>query len=216
MSNKKRLDILVSAGPTREPIDPVRFISNRSTGFLGYEIAREAKRRGHRVILISGPTSLAKPKGVPSIDVVTALQMKKALERNFRRCDCLIMAAAVSDFQVEECAKSKIKRRKKEITLRLKQNPDILRGFGRKKGKRMLVGFALETENLKKNALSKLRTKNLDLIVATQMKTKSYPFGPTRMDALMIDKKGHLQRKKGATKRQLSRILLDAIENYIT
>lgn len=214
MSNKKRLDILVSAGPTREPIDPVRFISNHSTGFLGYEIAREAKRRGHRVILISGPTSLAKPKGVPSIDVVTALQMKKALERNFRRCRCLIMAAAVSDFQVEKCAKSKIKR-KKEITLRLKQNPDILRGFGRKKGKRMLVGFALETENLKKNALSKLRTKNLDLIVATQMKTKSYPFGPTRMDALMIDKKGHLQRKKGATKRQLSRIFLDTVEKTV-
>ena len=223
MKRTKRLNILVSAGPTREAIDPVRFISNYSTGFFGYEIAREAKRRGHRIVLVSGTTSLAKTKGISVIDVVTALQMEKALEKNFHWCDCLIMSAAVADFQVKKAAKFKIKRDKKELILRLKQSSDILRTFGRKmlrqqsrrKGKKVLAGVALETENLKKNALSKLRKKNLDLIVATQMKAGSYPFGLAKMDALIIDKKGQIHWQNRATKSRLSRILLDSIEKAV-
>ena len=214
MRFKRRLNILVTAGATREPIDPVRFISNYSTGLLGYEIAREAEKRGHRVILISGPTSLARPQGLArSIDVVTAHQMKEQLERQFSWCDCLIMTAAICDFRAKTVAKRKIKRSKeKEIILKLKQNPDILAGLALKKGKKILVGFALETENLKKNAQDKLRQKNLDLIVATQMKTKSRPFGRVRLDALVIDKKSRIRQIRQATKAGLSGILLDSIE----
>ncbi len=213
---KKRLNILVTAGPTREPIDPVRFISNYSTGFLGYEIAKEASGRGHRVILISGPVASAKPQGVCSIDIETARQMEEKIKTRFSWCDCLIMTAAICDFRAEKIAKKKIKRgAKKEIALRLKQNPDILKGLGRRKGKRILVGFALETENLKKNAQDKLRQKNLDLIVATQMKSSSYPFGQVKLDSLIIDKNGHLQQVGQATKAQLARILLDNIEKIV-
>lgn len=215
------LNILVTAGPTREPIDPVRFISNYSTGFLGYEIAKEASRRGHRVILISGPVASTKPQGICSIDIETARQMEEKIKTRFSWCDCLIMTAAICDFRAEKIAKKKIKTlpagrqggAKKEIALRLKQNPDILKGLGRRKGKRILVGFALETENLKKNAQDKLRQKNLDLIVATQMKSGSYPFGQVKLDSLIIDKNGHLQQVGQATKAQLARILLEKIEN---
>ncbi len=209
---KKLLNILVSAGATREPLDPVRFISNYSTGFFGYEIAREAGRRGHRVILISGPTALAKPQGVRSIDVFTARQMGEELRDKFSWCDCLIMTAAVCDFRPEKTAKKKIKRKKGGIVLSLKQNPDILGGLGRKKDKKMLVGFALETENLKKNAQDKLRRKNLDLIVATQMKASKRPFGQVRIDALIMDRKGRTEKIKRATKKRLSGILLERIE----
>ncbi|UCB56704.1 MAG: phosphopantothenoylcysteine decarboxylase [Candidatus Omnitrophota bacterium] len=213
MKLKKRLNILITAGPTREPIDPVRFISNYSTGFLGYEIAKEAVKRGHRVILISGPTSLLRPQGVRLIDVVTARQMKKELEKVFGWCDCLIMTAAVCDFYVKKTAKKKIKRgNKKEIELKLKQNPDILKSLGGKKGKKMLVGFALETENLQKNAQDKLKEKNLDLIVATQMKINKLPFGKKGIDVLLADSNGYKQEIKAKTKTHLSRVLLERIE----
>lgn len=213
---KRRLNILITCGPTREPIDPVRFISNYSTGFFGCQIAREAKRRGHRVILISGPAASAKPQGVRSIDIETARQMEQKIKARFSWCDCLIMTAAICDFRVKEAAKRKIKRgAKKEITLRLKQNPDILKGLGRRKGKRILVGAALETEALKENAQDKIRQKNLDLLVATQMKSKSYPFGPVKLDSLIIDKNGHSQQARGATKARLARILLDSIETTV-
>jgi phosphopantothenoylcysteine decarboxylase/phosphopantothenate--cysteine ligase len=213
---KKRLNVLVSAGPTREPIDPVRFISNYSTGFFGYQIAKEAKNRGHRVVLISGPTALARPQGVRRIDVQTAAQMREALKKSFSWCDCLVMSAAVCDFRPQKTARRKIKRgAKKEITLRLKQNPDILKGLGRRKGKRLLVGVALDTEGLKARAQRKLRQKNLDLIVATPMRTRSYPFGPARMDVLIIDRNGRVKEAKAAKKTTLSRILLDSIEKTV-
>lgn len=209
---KRKLNLLVTAGPTCEPIDPVRFISNYSTGFFGYEIARAAGRRGHRVILISGPTRLAKPPGVRSIDVFTARQMGEELQDKFRWCDCLIMTAAVCDFRPERVAKKKIKRKEGGIVLSLKQNPDILGGLGRKKGARTLVGFALETEDLKKNAQDKLRQKNLDLIVAAQMKAGERPFGQVRIDALIMGRKGRTEKIKRATKKRLSGILLERIE----
>jgi len=212
VKRKNRLNILVSAGPTREPIDPVRFISNYSTGLLGYEVAREAKKRGHRVILISGPTPLAKPKGISLIDVHTARQMNKALQKKFSWCDCLIMTAAVCDFRVRKTAAAKIKRSKKGLILNLAQNPDLLRGFGRKKGRKTLVGCSLETEALRANAQAKLRAKNLDLIVATQMKKGTYPFGQAKLEALIMDQRGHSRKIGMATKRRLAGILLDSVE----
>ena len=215
MKFRRRLNILVTAGPTREAIDPVRFISNSSTGFLGYEIAKEAARRGHRVILISGPTALPKPVGPRLIGVLTARQMKRALENNFRWCNCLIMTAAVGDFRLKRRARAKIKKGKKELVLRLRPNPDILRGLGRKKGKKAVIGFALETENLKRNAESKLKAKNLDLIVATRVNTDSYPFGPAKMNVLIMDRKGHIQRLRSVGKKRLAGILLDTVEKTV-
>ncbi len=208
-----KLKILVTAGPTREPIDPVRFISNYSTGLLGWEIARVAKKRGHQVILVSGPTALAKPKNVCSVDVQTSRELEKELKKRFSWCDCLIMTAAVCDFRPHSVAKNKIKRGKKEeLILKLRKNPDILKGLGRRKGKKILVGFALETEGLKKNAQRKLRQKNLDLIVATQKKTNNFPFGQARLDALIIDKTGRVEQVKQVTKKTLAQILLGKIE----
>ncbi|MCQ9207883.1 MAG: phosphopantothenoylcysteine decarboxylase [Omnitrophica bacterium] len=212
MKRKNRLKILVTAGPTREPIDPVRFISNYSTGLLGYEVAREAKKRGHRVILISGPSPLAKPKGIPATDVLTAHQMEKELKKKFSWCNCLVMTAAIGDFRAEKIARTKIKRSKDRLILKLTRNPDILSALGRVKGRRMLVGCALETEGLRANAQAKLKTKKLDLIVATQMKASSYPFGQARLDALMIDKPGKIRKIGMVTKRRLAGILLDTVE----
>lgn len=210
------MNILVTAGATREPIDPVRFISNYSTGVLGCELARQAQKREHRVILISACLAQAKPQGLRSVDVQTARQMAGALKAKFNWCDCLIMTAAVGDFRAKDAAKKKIKRgRRKKLVLALRQNPDILGNLGRRKGKKILVGVALETENLKRNTQYKLKAKNLDVIVATQIKTNSYPFGPVRMDALIMDKTGRWQQLRRVSKRVLSRILLDSIERIV-
>lgn len=216
MKRKKILNILISAGPTREPLDPVRFISNYSTGVFGYCIAQEAKKRGYRVVLISGITALSKPQGVHLVNVQTAAEMQKSLEQNFSWCDCLIMTAAVCDFRSARPAASKIKRGTKEVkSLRLKRNPDILRGLGRKKGHKLLVGVALETESLKKHAQRKLKQKNLDLIVATQMNAKTYPFGQAKMRVLILDKNGSTRETKALKKVHLARILLDSIEGLM-
>jgi phosphopantothenoylcysteine decarboxylase/phosphopantothenate--cysteine ligase len=210
---KKRLNILIAAGATREAIDPVRFISNYATGYFGHQIAEAAKKRGHKVILITGPTVFAKPRDIRSINVETSGQMKERLKEQFRWCDCLIMNAAVCDFRPVKVAKKKIKKGTKEkLCLPLRQNPDILKILGRKKGKKMLVGFALETEGLEKNAQAKLKEKNLDLIVATPMNAESYPFGRVKLNSVIIEKSGRKQRVKEVTKARLSRILLDNIE----
>ena len=142
--------------------------------------------------------------------------MRDELQRRVNWCNCLIMSAAICDFRPKKVAKKKIKRsRKKRIILELKQNPDILGMLAFKKGKKTLVGFALETENLKKNAEDKLRQKNLDLIVATQIKANSYPFGRRRLDVLIMNRKGQMQRAKKMSKTALARILLDNIEKIV-
>jgi len=216
VKKNKKLNILISAGPTQEPLDPVRFISNYSTGFLGYAIAKEAKGRGHRVVLVSGPTSLAKPKGTRIVNVQTAQQMQRALNQKFSWCDSLIMTAAICDFRCAKKPKNKIKRgMKTTLTLKFKTNPDILKGLGRKKGHKLLVGTALETKAPKRDAQRKLREKNLDIIVATSVTAKSYPFGNARMDAIIIDKHGKTRRLKAAKKPYLARILLDSLEGLM-
>lgn len=212
----KRFNFLISAGATREPIDAVRFISNRSSGFFGCQIAQEAQRRGHRVVLISAPIMWAKPQGVRSIDVQSARQMQDELKRRLSWCDCLIMAAAVADFRTQTVSVRKIKRSQtKEFCLKLKRNPDILKALSRSKGPRTTVGFALETENLRKNAEKKLKEKRLDLIVATQIKKNSYPFGPVKLNTLIIDRDANIQRLRAATKTQLAQVLLSKIEDLL-
>ena len=166
---KKKLNILITAGGTREYIDPVRYISNASSGRMGYAIARAAIRAGHAVTLISAPTSLKPPKGTNVIHVVTSEDMFRAVKTEFAVCDCLIMAAAVSDYKPAVHSKTKIKKEQTVLSLNLKPTQDILKWAGQNKKKgQILVGFALEDKNLLENAKKKLKSKNLDMIVANE------------------------------------------------
>ncbi|MCE5186903.1 MAG: phosphopantothenoylcysteine decarboxylase [Planctomycetaceae bacterium] len=163
----KKLNIVITAGGTREYIDTVRFISNASSGRMGYAIAAAAVKAGHKVTLITAPTALKPPKGAQVISVITSDDMLKAVKKNFNKCDCLIMAAAVSDYKPAAASKTKIKKQNAVLTLRLKPTTDILAWAGRNKRKgQRLVGFALEDRDLFTNAERKLKRKNLDMIIA--------------------------------------------------
>jgi len=159
--------ILITAGGTREYIDPVRFISNASSGRMGYALVRAALRAGHKVILITAPTTQRLPSGAKVVEVETAAQMFEAVKKGFEICDCLIMAAAVSDYTPARTAKTKIKKSNQSLILKLKPTSDILKWAGKnKKENQIVVGFALEDRNLRQNAEIKFKEKNLDMIVA--------------------------------------------------
>ena len=213
MSRKKSLNFLISAGPTREPIDPIRFISNYSTGYLGYEIAKAAKKQGHKVVLVSGPVALKKPVGIKRIEVMTAREMLEALKKNIEWADCLIMTAAVSDFRPKIIQKNKIKKKTSISTLQLIKNPDILKCLNAHRKGKIFVGFALETENLHKNALAKLKSKGLDLIIANQKGGKSACFGETINTYHVIDKSFNCSALKDKSKSYLSRQIIDKSQN---
>jgi phosphopantothenoylcysteine decarboxylase/phosphopantothenate--cysteine ligase len=158
---------LITAGGTREYIDPVRFISNASSGKMGYALARAALKAGHNVTLITAPTALQPPTGAEIVRVENAAQMFAAVKEHFARCDCLIMAAAVADYTPSRPSKTKLKKQAAKLTLGLKPTPDILKWAGRqKKDGQILVGFALEDKDLRANAERKMREKHLDMIVA--------------------------------------------------
>ena len=207
------MKILVTAGPTREKIDPVRFISNYSTGTFGYEIAGEAARRGDDVTLISGPTCLEAPARVKRVMVESALDMRREVKKRAREAGCVIMAAAVCDWKVRLPAGDKIKRRGGVKKLVLEENPDILQELGKNK-KGILVGFALETENLEKNALLKLKKKNLDIIVANKLTARSALFGARPTDVLIIDRFFNKETSRRRTKKELAKIILDKISKF--
>jgi len=201
-------NILIAAGPTRERIDPVRFISNYSTGTFGYAIAKEAKRRKLSVTLVSGPTSLKAPQGVKFIPVESSLDMRKAVLAEFPKTDCMIMTAAVADWRPRYPAKRKIKKKERRI-LELVENPDILAQIGARKKKRIVIGFALETENLGKTALKKLKNKNLDMIIANRLTKEANIFGDKKLDVVTIDKFGNRTRVFNKSKEELAKIILD-------
>jgi phosphopantothenoylcysteine decarboxylase / phosphopantothenate---cysteine ligase len=158
---------LITAGGTREYLDPVRFLSNASSGKMGYALARAALKAGHEVTLITAPTALQPPAGAEIIRVESAAEMFAAVKKYFARCDCLIMAAAVADYTPAHPSKTKLKKHAVRLTLELKPTPDILKWAGRQKERgQMLVGFALEDRDLRANAERKMREKNLDMIVA--------------------------------------------------
>jgi phosphopantothenoylcysteine decarboxylase/phosphopantothenate--cysteine ligase len=162
--------ILVTAGPTQEPIDPVRFIGNRSSGRMGFALARMARRRGAEVILVAGPTSQPLPGGgVEAVPVRTAAEMREAVLGRMERCSAIIKAAAVADYRPREARPAKIKKAEAGLSLALEKTDDILAEAGRRKGNRVLVGFAAETEDLVANARKKLEAKNLDLVVANDV-----------------------------------------------
>ena len=171
------MNCLISAGPTREWIDPVRFLSNPSSGKMGYALARAAVDRGMQVTLVSGPTALKAPAGAEVLYVETAREMQEAMSQRFAKADLIIMAAAVSDHRPETRSKQKQKKEQVRMTLDLVANPDILMELGKqKKNWQTLVGFAAETENLLPNARRKLREKNLDWIVANDVSEKDRGF----------------------------------------
>lgn len=203
--------ILITAGPTREFIDPVRFISNSSTGFFGYEIAKVAAKRGHKVILVSGPTDLHPPEGVKFISVSSALEMKAAVSKFYGDVNCLIMSAAVADYRPARFISKKMKKDGERITLELKRSPDILLEAGKRKGGRVLVGFALETGNLTTNAKDKIKRKNLDFIVAAALNKKNEPFGEKRSSFIIMDKEGKIERF-ASSKQRMSKIIIDKVE----
>jgi phosphopantothenoylcysteine decarboxylase / phosphopantothenate---cysteine ligase len=161
--------VLVTAGPTCEDIDPVRYLTNRSSGKMGYAIAEAAAARGAHVVLVSGPTALETPPGVERVDVRSTDEMLRAVQKSFSASTIAIFAAAVADYRAAETSPSKIKRGADSMTIRLEPNPDILATVARDKGERLIVGFAAETDSVAENARKKLLQKNADLIVANDV-----------------------------------------------
>lgn len=206
--------VLVSAGPTREPMDPVRFISNPSTGKMGYAVARAAEYRGANVTLVSGPTTLAPPRNTTLIRVDTAQEMADAVFEHFPTADIIIKTAAVSDYRPKKKADRKIKKEKDEMQLDLVRNTDILKAVGRQKKDQILVGFAAETEALEKNALQKLAQKNLDMIVANRVDTAEGGFASNQNKATLFFKDGASEDLPLMDKEALAHHLLDRILSH--
>jgi phosphopantothenoylcysteine decarboxylase/phosphopantothenate--cysteine ligase len=208
--------ILITGGPTQEPIDPVRFITNRSSGKMGYALAKMARRRGANVILVSGPASLPLPrrdiKGVP---VRTAEEMRKAVFANWEGSSVVIKAAAVSDFRPKVISQKKIKKGNTDTTLALERTKDILEELGRKKGNRILVGFAAETENLMTNAKKKLQEKNLDLIVVNDVTRPGSGFAGDTNQVKVLYSSGQVKDLPLMTKEEVSQFILDDVAKLL-
>lgn len=210
----KGRSVLVTAGPTREPIDPVRYISNRSSGKMGYAIAEAARRRGATVTLVSGPTALQPPRGIDVINVVTAEEMHAAVLAAAPQHQIVIKAAAVSDFAARTIAESKIKKSDgmEELTLTLKRNPDILADVARLAPRPFIVAFAAETEAVEENAREKLHRKGADLIVANDVKDATIGFDSDQNEVLIIAASdGSATRIAKSAKGEIANRLLDVI-----
>jgi phosphopantothenoylcysteine decarboxylase/phosphopantothenate--cysteine ligase len=173
----KNVKFLISAGPTYESIDPVRFIGNHSSGKMGFAIADAAQKRGANVQLVTGPVNQLTPDNIERIDVVSAKEMKKEISNRFNEVDVLVMSAAVADYQPKKIESNKLKKNNSELNIALKKTPDILRDIAKLKKKQIVIGFALETENEKKNAYDKMKRKNLDAIILNSLSDKGAGFG---------------------------------------
>lgn len=209
--------ILVTAGPTYEFIDAVRFIGNPSSGKMGFEVARVCANRGHKVILISGPTYLKPPQDVKFIPVTSANEMYREVLKVYKNVDAVIMTAAVSDYRPKKKFKSKIKKVRDILNIRLVKNPDILSTLGRKKGKRILIGFAIEAsqttgDNAERNALQKLRSKNLDYIVLNSPSS----FGGDKITCAIFSRDGKSTKLKLITKKALAGRLIKIAQDAVS
>jgi phosphopantothenoylcysteine decarboxylase/phosphopantothenate--cysteine ligase len=202
--------IVVSAGPTREAVDPVRYLTNHSSGKMGFAVARVARRRGAAVTLVHGPVGLPAPAGVCAQPVTTAVEMQRALGRAFADATALIMAAAVADYRPRDVAAGKLKRRETVLkAIPLTENPDIVRGLARAKGRRIVIGFAAETEALEREARRKLREKGLDLIVANDVTAPGAEFGSDTNVVRLIDRHGLDERLPLLAKDEVAGRILD-------
>jgi phosphopantothenoylcysteine decarboxylase/phosphopantothenate--cysteine ligase len=201
--------LLVTAGPSHEPIDPVRYLTNRSSGKMGYALARAGLSRGAEVTLVSGPTALPPPARARLVRVGTAAEMRAAVIAEFPRATAVIMAAAVSDYSPEKFAPRKVKKGVGPIRLDLKPNPDILQELGATKNEQILIGFAAETDELVANAKKKLHEKNLDLIVANDVTLAGSGFEEDTNVATILDRKGNVQSLPLMTKEELAERIFD-------
>lgn len=210
----KNINILISAGPTYESIDPVRFLGNLSSGKMGFALAKEAEKRGANVSLISGPVSLDTPRNVHRTNVISAIEMKKEIEKRFDHIDVLIMSAAVADYQPVISSENKIKKSDENMIIELKKTPDILKDLAKKKKKQIIIGFALETESEIKNAYKKMKSKNLDAIVLNSLNDKGAGFGHNTNKVTIITP---LEEKKFdlKTKDLVSKDILNFVEECI-
>ena len=204
--------VLITAGPTQEPIDPVRHISNRSSGKTGYALAEAAQRRGAKVILVSGPTHLPVPPGVMCIRVQTALEMRQAVLEHFDRVDLVIKTAAVSDFRPQRMSTEKVKKDEAALSIPLQRNPDILAELGQRKGTQVLVGFAAETEDLLANARHKVQSKRLDFIVVNDVSDPSIGFASDENRVHILDAAGHIEELPTMRKERLADHILDRVQ----
>jgi phosphopantothenoylcysteine decarboxylase / phosphopantothenate---cysteine ligase len=202
---------LLTAGPTQEYLDPVRFLTNRSSGRMGYAVAEAAAQRGAKVILISGPTALETPAGVTRVDVRTAVEMSQAVEDHFAQATTAIFAAAVADYRPADIASQKIKKTAGEITLLLEANPDILATVARKKENRLIVGFAAETGKVAENARKKLAEKNADLIVANDVTAEGAGFDVDTNIVTLFARDGRDLPLPKMTKREVAHRILDEV-----
>ena len=199
------MTFLITAGPTREYLDPVRFFSNASSGKMGYALAAAARRRGHRVILVSGPVNLAAPGGVRVVNVTSAREMFEAVKKEQSKADIFIGAAAVSDWRPALLRRGKIKKTSAPVTVAMCPNPDIVRYLGSIKGKRVLVGFALESHRLPERAKDKLVQKNMDLIVANGPEN----IGGDKARIMLISRGCRIKPLPPASKTLLAQRILD-------
>jgi len=208
---KRRLHVLVTAGPTREHLDPVRYLTNESSGRMGFELAAAARRAGHRVTLVAGPVHLETPKGVARIDVVSARDMQRATARAFRTADVLYMCAAVADWRPlrKRAGKWRKENEVQEVAkMELVRNPDILAGLGARKGRRLLIGFALETGAGEARARRKLARKSADYVVLNDERA----LGAARTTLTVFGRDGSKRRHAGVTKRAAAEALVALID----
>ncbi len=206
------LKILVTAGPTQEPLDPVRYITNPSSGKMGYAVARQASLRGAEVTLISGPTHLKPPAGVKTFRCKQAGEMLALVKEHFPDCDVLVMVAAVGDFQPDTVQKEKIKKKGETLALKLIPTPDILLEASKTKARQMVIGFAAESQNVVQSAQEKLKRKNLDLIVANDISAPGIGFQSDSNQVTLIDKEGTINSLPRLSKQEIADVLLDRIK----
>ena len=208
---------LVTAGPTHEPIDPVRYISNRSSGKMGYAIAEAALAGGHEVILISGPVNLQPPRGAKLVSVSTSDEMFDAVHRDASKCDVCVLCAAVADYKPASVSPAKIKKRSENFSLELIPTRDILDSLGHQQDREfLLVGFAAETNDLEKSAAQKLREKNCDIVIANDVSSANSGMEGDVNEVTILFKNGERQKISRAPKKIIARELVKIFRNSAT
>jgi len=205
--------LLITAGPTREAIDPVRYLSNRSSGKMGYAIAEATLEAGHEVVLISGPVHLDPPRGAHFISILTADEMHDAVHRYVRDCDILVMCAAVADYKPAKVSPQKIKKHEENLALELIPTRDILSSLPKKDRQFLVVGFAAETNDVEESAKKKLRAKNCDLIVANDVSRANSGMESDENEVTILFRSGERQKISRAPKKIIARELLKIFSN---
>jgi phosphopantothenoylcysteine decarboxylase/phosphopantothenate--cysteine ligase len=203
--------VLITAGPTEEPLDPVRFISNRSSGKMGYALAQASAQRGARVVLVSGPVQLQEPAGVQVIHVRTAVEMRNAVMEHLADATIIVKSAAVADYHMSRVPQHKVKKTSARMSLDLDPTPDILAELGQKKGDRLLIGFAAETENLTDSARQKLKTKNCDMVVANLVNQEGTGFESDQNEVVLVLRTGETIPIARAPKREIADRIFDQV-----